>query len=199
MRILMLGNSFIFTHDVPGLLAGLTGAEVVSHTRGGARLAEQLNPNAKLGAKTLAALQNERWDYVVLQEMSNGAITAPERFFSSVRRLCGLARDAGAVPVLYSTWAYRPDCPRLAKLGMGAEEMYAALSAAYERAARENGALLAEAGRRFFELGHSGALYEPDGEHPSELGARIAADAIALPILRHAAGRAEALNPEASV
>ena len=41
MRILMLGNSFIFTNNMPQMLADLTGAEVVHHTRGGARLSEQ--------------------------------------------------------------------------------------------------------------------------------------------------------------
>ena len=65
MRILMLGNSFTFTNDMPQMLADLTGAEVVHHTRGGARLSEQLNPNTKLGERTQAALVEERWDYVV--------------------------------------------------------------------------------------------------------------------------------------
>ena len=36
MRILMLGNSFTFTNDMPQMLADLTGAEVVHHTRGAA-------------------------------------------------------------------------------------------------------------------------------------------------------------------
>ena len=49
MRILMLGNSFTFTNHMPQTLAGLTGAEVVCHTRGGARLSEHLNPSTKLG------------------------------------------------------------------------------------------------------------------------------------------------------
>ena len=34
MRILMLGNSFIFTNHMPQMLANLTGAEVIHHTRG---------------------------------------------------------------------------------------------------------------------------------------------------------------------
>ena len=67
MRILMLGNSFTSSNDLPGLLVQLTGARVIAHTRGGARLSEQLNPNTKLGAKTQAALATEPWDYVVLQ------------------------------------------------------------------------------------------------------------------------------------
>ena len=66
MRILMLGNSFTFTNDMPQMLADLTGAAVVHHTRGGARLSEQLNPATHLGGRTQAALTEERWDYVVL-------------------------------------------------------------------------------------------------------------------------------------
>ena len=88
MRILMLGNSFIFTNNMPQMLANLTGAEVIHHTRGGARLSEQLNPNTKLGGRTQAAFRNKQWDYVVLQEMSHGPITAPKSFFSSVEGLC---------------------------------------------------------------------------------------------------------------
>ena len=42
MRILMLGNSFTFTNDMPQMLADLTGAEVTHHARGGARMSEQL-------------------------------------------------------------------------------------------------------------------------------------------------------------
>ena len=74
MRILMLGNSFISTNHMPQMLANLTGAEVLHHTLGGARLSEQLNPSARLGSQTQAALQKEKWDYVVLQEMSHGPI-----------------------------------------------------------------------------------------------------------------------------
>ena len=44
MRILMLGNSYIFTNDLPSMLAEITGAEVIQNTRGGARLREQLYP-----------------------------------------------------------------------------------------------------------------------------------------------------------
>ena len=87
LRILMLGNSFIFVNDLPSVLAELTDAEVVHHTRGGARLAEQLNPATKMGGLTQAALQNEKWDYVILQEMSNGPITSKESFLKNASAL----------------------------------------------------------------------------------------------------------------
>ena len=102
MRILMLGNSLTSAQDMPDILAELTGAEVVCHTRGGARLSEHLNPNTRLGARTQAALAKEQWDYVVLQEMSHGPITAPGSFFASVERLCRQIRENGAIPVLYA-------------------------------------------------------------------------------------------------
>ena len=46
-----------------------------------------------------AALRQELWDYVVLQEMSHGPISTPKRFFSSVERLCGQIRRNGATPL----------------------------------------------------------------------------------------------------
>lgn len=79
MRILMLGNSFTAANNLPQRLARLTEAEVMAHTRGGARLAEQLNPKTKLGAKTKAALEGEPWDFVILQEMSHGPISSEKR------------------------------------------------------------------------------------------------------------------------
>ena len=103
MRILMLGNSFTTANHMPDMLAELTGAEIVQHTRGGARLAEQLNPKTKMGKRTQEALQNEKWDYVVLQEMSTGPITAKESLMQSVKDLCGKIRENGVVPVLYAT------------------------------------------------------------------------------------------------
>ena len=73
MRILMLGNSFTTANHMPDMLAELTGAEIVQHTRGGERLADQLNPKTKMGKRTQEALQNEKWDFVILQEMRSKA------------------------------------------------------------------------------------------------------------------------------
>ncbi|MFR6181223.1 MAG: hypothetical protein ACLUKH_22095 [Flavonifractor plautii] len=66
MRILMLGNSFTFTNNMPQMLAELTGAEVVHHTRGGARLSEQLNPNTRRAVRPRRRFKT-KWDYVVLK------------------------------------------------------------------------------------------------------------------------------------
>ena len=185
MRILMLGNSFIFTNDMPQMLARLTGAEVVHHTRGGARLSEQLNPKTKLGARTQAALQKEHWDYVVLQEMSHGPVTTPGRFFSSAEQLCQKIRENGGTPVFFATWAYQKGGARLAAKGWDYDEMACRLSEAYHKAARENGALIADVGQRFHELSNTQNLYAADGIHPNQSGSCIAAQTLAAVIQQH--------------
>ena len=179
MRILMLGNSYIFTNDLPSILAEITGAEVVQNTRGGARLREQLNPETRLGAKALELLQNEKWDYVVLQEMSNGPITAKESFMQSVKDLCGKIRENGAVPVLYATWAYQKDGKQLQKFGIDYDEMYRKMHEAYAEAAEKNHTLLADVGSAFYEKTETENLFNDDGSHPNEAGSNLAAETIA--------------------
>ena len=188
MRILMLGNSFTFTNNMPKMLAELTGAEVVHRTRGGARLSEQLNSSTRLGSQTQVALQKEKWDYVVIQEMSHGPITAPKSFFSSVERLCRQIRANGAVSILFATWAYQRGGAKLAAKGWGYDEMARKLSEAYHKAAQENNALIADVGRRFYEWSDPQALYAADGIHPSELGSHIAAETIAAVIRQRGEG-----------
>ena len=189
MRILMLGNSFTYYHDLPDMVAELTGAEVRSHTRGGARLAEQLNERTEMGARTMKALREERWDYVVLQEQSNAPSTTPKAYRKNVARLCALVRQAGAVPVIYATWAYEKGNDWYAKESMTYDALYEGLTASFTEAARENGALLAPAGEAFRRGSAEGAaLYDPDGRHPSAEGSRLAAGIIAGTILAYERG-----------
>lgn len=184
MRILMLGNSFTSVNNMPDRLAALTGAQVVQHTRGGARLAEQLNPMAKMGKRTLEALQNEKWDYVVFQEMSNGPITSRKSFLKNVDLLCSKIRENGAVPILYATWAYQKGGKQLLKFGMDYDEMYRQMYESCHEAAKQSGCLIADVGKKFYELSETQNLYADDGCHPNEAGSEIAAEVIAGVILR---------------
>lgn len=194
MRILMLGNSLTAANDMPAMLADCIGAKVYHHTRGGARLSEQLNPNTRLGARTQEALVQENWDYVVLQEMSHSSVTAPEKFFSSVRELCGQIRTRGAVPILYATWAYQRGSAKLAAKGWDYDVMADALSAAYHKAAVENHALAADVRQRFYRLSGIQDLYADDGVHPTPSGSRLAAETIAEVIRRQMEGQNDKAN-----
>lgn len=179
MRILMLGNSFTFYHDMPKMLAAMLEAEVVAHTRGGAMLAEQLNTETEMGARTLRALQEEKWDYVVLQEQSNAPITKKKSFLKSSAALCALIKENGAKPLFYSTWAYKDDTEKLATMKMTYAEMDAGLRESYSEAADSNGALIADVGGAFTAMRGLAGLYEADDYHPSQAGSLLAAATIA--------------------
>lgn len=187
MRILMLGNSLTTANGLPALLAERLDAEIAVHARGGARLVEHLNPNTKLGAKTMGAMQPGRWDFVVLQEMSNAPVRNRERFLHAAEMLCEQARNCGAQPVVYATWAYAPSCPKLRKLGLTHAEMHAALHSAFLQAAHDGQALLADVGTAFFEHPGNVALYAPDGVHPSAAGTALAVNCLASAISSAAA------------
>lgn len=184
MRILMLGNSYTFVNDLPSMLADLTGAEVVHHTRGGARLVEQLNPVTRMGAKTKEALEHETWDYVVLQEMSNAAIKYKKSFRKSVASLCDKIREAGAVPVLYATWAYKEGSVPLEKMEMTYEEMEEQMYQSFHEVGKKYNMLIADVGRAFFEENKVRNLYHDDGSHPNLEGTKLAATVIADVILK---------------
>ena len=179
MRILMLGNSYTSANHLPLMLAEMTGAEVVAHTRGGARLAEQINPATKLGNKTLKALHDEKWDYVIVQEMSNGPITSKEKFMTNLSKLCGLIRENGAIPVLFATWAYEKNGKQLKKFGMEYEDMICSMKETFREAAKRTSCLLADVTTAFEQQAETVKLYAPDGSHPSEAGSKLAARTIA--------------------
>lgn len=179
MRILFLGNSFTYFHDLPKIVSQMLSCEVESHTRGGAKLAEQLNPETEMGAKTLKALKEERWDYVVMQEQSFAPIGNFEAFLKSVKALSSLIKENGATPVLYATWAYRENTEKLATTNLTYAEMADALRNNYAKAAIETGSLMADVGTLFTKTRAIITPYENDDYHPSEAGTILAASEIA--------------------
>ena len=171
MRMLLLGNSYTAALHLPEKLAEALSAEVVAHTRGGARLAEQLNEKTKLGSRTQKALKEEKWDYVILQEMSKGPVIYPERYLESVAKLSKQIKENGAVPVIYCTWAYQKDSPVMEKEPFSYEEMYQKLEAMCHQA---------DVGTVFFQAKEN--LYAQDGSHPNALGVEKIVEVLAQTI-----------------
>ncbi len=180
MKVLMLGNSFTYFHDMPKMVAALLGEEVDSVTRGGVYLYQMLEPADELHAQVMAAINRQKWDYIVLQEQSNAPALRPKLFHASVKKLCEIIRENGATPVLYASWAYREGSEKLASTGMSYAEMDKAMYDSYHKAAEENGALVADVGRAFTALREWIDPYEKtDDYHPSEAGSVLAAHVIA--------------------
>lgn len=180
MKVLMLGNSFTYFHDMPKMLAALLGEEVDSVTRGGAYLHQMLDPEDELQTQVMEAIHRQKWDYIVLQEQSNAPALKPGLFHPSVKKLCEIIRENGAKPVLYASWAYREGSEKLATTGMSYDEMDQAMYESYHKAGSENGALVADVGKAFTLFRQWVDPYEKtDDYHPSEAGSLLAAHVIA--------------------
>ena len=185
-RVLMLGNSFTTACDLPRLVADASSGQVEAHARGGSRLSEHLNPETRLGARTQLALATGGWTHVVLQERSDAPIRNRAAYLRAASALCAQARDVGATPIIYATWAYAPTCQKLQKLGMTHAEMHERLQSAFAEAASEGAAVLANVGAAFTEAPDPSVLYAPDLVHPSGAGTDLAARVLAQAIIREA-------------
>lgn len=179
-RILFVGNSHTYTNDLPGVfyemaLAGGHEVEVFALTEGYYTLARYADPEDELGAELTEALQAEPWDFVVLQENTNAAISinAKKDMYPYARELDRMIQDAGGQTAFLMTWA-----PEEGAGAFSREMVQAMLSAGYQNIARELDALLIPGGLLFEEaLAQDEALdlWRKDGEHPSEEGTYLAA------------------------
>lgn len=169
LRILFIGNSYTFFHDMPVLIeqvatsAGM-GPRVFTEmvVQGGATLEQHWRRG-----EALRRIQERRWDYVALQEQSTRPITDPELFFEYARRFGKEIEAVGARPLLFLTWA-RENRPT----------SQSALDDAYTSVARELGGLVAPAGPAWQAARRQNPsleLYDSDGSHPSSAGSYLTA------------------------
>jgi hypothetical protein len=166
-RVLFIGNSFTARNDVPGLVARLAAArgKELQHrliSAGGASLRQHWNAGA-----APAAIQEGRYDFVVLQEQSTLPIKNAQRMHENVRLFDAAIKAAGAKTVLYMTWARR-----------NAPESQQAITAAYAGIGRELGAAVVPVGtawQRFLLKHDRPALHDTDQSHPTPAGSYLAA------------------------
>ena len=105
-RVLFLGNSLTFTHDIPAntqrLASLLTGARslcVTAHAEPGVTLEWHWND------PETSRLLAERWDYVVLQEQSERAYDQPAQMDAWLTAFAQKIRHAGAEPLLFAIFS----------------------------------------------------------------------------------------------
>lgn len=185
LSILMVGNSLTAANAMPTILASLLDAQVVAITRGGARLAEFSNPLTKTGSRVLQALDGDGtqaghgcFDYVIAQDMSHLPATNPSAHERAVAKICKLARDRSATPVLYGTWGYREGSAKLKKLGMSAAQM-GQLMHEGSLSAAAHGAIFVDMAKAVTQMEDADWFYAADGVHPSPAGSQFVAQKIA--------------------
>ncbi|HEX2034738.1 MAG TPA: SGNH/GDSL hydrolase family protein, partial [Chloroflexota bacterium] len=167
MRVLFVGNSYVFFNDLPGLLTSLARAggvalDAESVVEGGMTLLGHLRNGA-----AVARIRAGGWDAVVLQEQSTRPLRAPALLRLTARRLAEESRRAGARPILFLTWARRDD---------GRQQR--ALDLALAGTAQAIGAGLAPVGpawQRVLTERPDLVLHAADGSHPAPAGTYLAA------------------------
>lgn len=169
LRVLFIGNSYTYFNNLPELLAQLAvSAKPPQHietqmvVRGGWTLKMHWEDGA-----ALKALQQDKWDYVVLQEQSLLPINDPETMHNYARLFDAEIKKSGAKTIFYLTWA-RQDHP----------EMQGKLNDAYMSIARELGALVAPVGMAWqnaFKENSKTVFHIEDKSHPNAAGSYIAA------------------------
>ncbi len=179
-RVLFIGNSYTYYNNLPEIFSKVAASgghpvETFMIAPGSTTLGQNLE-----NKETRGALENGKWDFVVLQEQSllgtavyvDGLprVDSDGSFERAAESWIGAIRGAGAKPVLYLTWARR-DSP----------EDQAALNHYYFEAARsERGdwdALVAPVGIAWDHVRKESSipLFQPDGSHPLPPGSYLAA------------------------
>lgn len=195
VEVLFLGNSYTATNDLPevfGFLANSGGYTVVTdqHTPGGFTLGSPQggDPPHMSNLASLALIDSNDWDYVVLQEQSATPVitfTRTNYMFPAVQSLDAAikANDSTTTTLLFQTWA-RKDTGAVCWGGNCSadfttfHQMQDALTAGYRAAAGLVGAQVSPVGEawRLARTNHpSIQLFDPDGTHPSSLGTYLAA------------------------
>ena len=178
MKILFIGNSYIYYNDMPAMFAALAtengkAVEVDEVTRGGRKLYENLAEGDENNAKIRALVKEKSYDVLILQEQSYFALIDYAEFERGVRELIELVGAKRVV--LYATWGRKTGCDLLPKSGWRSAEMGEKLFAAYSSAAKVCGAEVSPVGLCFNKINALGdfELYNPDLSHPSRLGTVI--------------------------
>ena len=187
MRILFVGNSYTYYHDMPENIfapmareAGLD-VQVQAVTHGGYKLSWFADPENEEGIRLRQTIAGQKYDVVVLQDHSLRTIQEPEGFLDGIEKLKELLKDHTEAFVLYGTWGRKPGCETLEELGMTNGEMTEHIAAAYEKAGQCFGMPVAQVGKAFaaYSQKHPDAeLYFEDLHHSSILGSSIAAKTI---------------------
>ncbi len=191
MNILFIGNSFTMFNDMTTTvqkMCDLAGKEanVVQVAHGGYTLSKYLGGDQNATSELLEKLNTTKWDYVILQEFSNGPLVNKERFIDSVIELNKLIKENGAKTLLYSTWSYRDDSDKLKnEAGVSYDEFYSILRDRYDEAGKLVNAHVVQVGTAFYNVRNEFKeldLLLEDDFHPSPDGSYVVASLFYLTI-----------------
>lgn len=186
IRVLLVGNSYTKRNDLGGMIQKIGESRgvrmsVSTLAKGMASLSDFADQKSYLGKQLRRMLENEQWDYVILQEKRLRPLTDADGMKKDVKKLCRMIRKAGASPMLYIIWApqtgYR-DYRNYSKLVSDRKDYQRKLTAANKKAAKAAGAKLIPAGDALIRAETKLPrlkFEEKDGHHPNLKGSYVAA------------------------
>ncbi len=184
MNILFIGNSFTFYNEMPSTIQEMCNAsgidaKIEQVTYGGYSLSKYLGEDKEATKEVMTKLGDTKWDYVILQEFSNGPLVDYTKFIQSVIKLDRFIRMNGAKTLLYSTWSYRDGSKKLKNdAGISYDEFYKKLRDAYDEAAKIIVSPVIQVGTAFNNIRYKNSdvdLLLDDDFHPSPEGSYVIA------------------------
>lgn len=171
-RIVFVGNSYTFLHDLPAFVRALGQSEpkprklaTTMLTKGGFTL--EMHLAAQGPDAPSVVLRKQKPDFVILQEQSRRPFLEPAKMDAAAQQFARLCKQAKATPVWFLTWSRRNE-PQLQKN----------LTDQYEKVHAKNGGLLAPVGRAWqLALAEDDELdlHLSDNSHPSLKGTYLTA------------------------
>jgi hypothetical protein len=168
LRVLFIGNSLIYTNDLPGTVAGLAlgaGDTIEVQTVAAPNLA--LIDHVAGQTNAVETIKSGRWDYVVLQQGPTPLPLYRDTLILATKWLQPYIHDAGGRSAQLMVW---PSATKRAS--------FDEVRRSSQLAAKAVGGVFLPAGeawRAAWAAGPRVALYGPDGFHPSELGTYLTA------------------------
>ena len=187
ISVLIIGNSYIYNNNLPHMLVDI--ASSISGHNVGLEVRSAMRPGTGLSdiwseGDAVAVIRSQHWDYVVLQDGSLVSLI-PEsrtRAFATADKFAIEIARAGAVPIIFETWARQPKSswysdPEIPYL-KNAEYMHAQIYFHDDAVAKRIKGRVAPIGNvwdKAYETHPELTLYKPDGSHPSIQGSYLAA------------------------
>lgn len=178
-RVLFIGNSLTFYHDMPAMFeqlaqSGGRSVEADMSARNAGSFAEHARSPV-----TLDKIRRGGWDFVVLQEQSAIPANATRRetaMYPHARALAEEIAQTGAQTMFFMTWGYRDGFPDEGHADFAT--MQAQLAAGYGEIAAELGARIAPVGLAWQAASAQDPslnLWDSDGVHPTRSGSYLIA------------------------
>lgn len=168
-KVLFVGNSFTYFWNMPQMVEAMAkdqgvNLETSQSTVGGSNLAQHWKEEK--GTETRKILEEEKFDYVILQDHSMSTIDNPERFTTYAKKLIGLVKEKEAEPLLSMTWAYDSN-PLMQKT----------IGSSYIKLGKETGIKVVPVGTIFMNAQQARPDLEMyfDDKHPSSNGSYLIA------------------------